>query len=86
MKYRIFYENNRWHVREPNGDVIWHHLTWKEAMWWSNWLIVSALRHKACPASPIIATENATSPPLGDNLISDEQLYCFGESKEILQG
>lgn len=24
MKYRIFYENGRWHVKEPSGEVIWH--------------------------------------------------------------
>ncbi len=36
MKYRIFYENGRWHVREPNGEVTWHFDSLAEASDWAH--------------------------------------------------
>ncbi len=61
MKYRIFYQNGRWHVREPNGEITWHFDTLIEA---GAMAFCAAIGDSA---SPIIATENEVRPPLGDN-------------------
>ncbi len=36
MKYRIYYQRERWLVAEPSGEVIWHFHTWEEAIKWVN--------------------------------------------------
>lgn len=34
MKYRIQFENGKWTVIEPGGEVRWHFATWADAFAW----------------------------------------------------
>lgn len=65
MKYRIYHESGRWHVKEPNGEVVWHFDDWNKALCHLDLMELGDF------LTPIIATENATHPPRGDRATWD---------------
>ncbi len=68
MKYRIFYENNRWHVREPGGCVTWHFDSLDHAADWAVKQAKATLQYKAELQMLDSMPRYAVAPRVGDRV------------------